>query len=295
MFKTAGRVTREGREIAYRVLGDGPRRTVWIGGTNVDGRFWDIAQTSVFAPEGGCLLVDAAGTGDTDPLAPGAWSAESMAGDVIAAMDAVSWPDAHVIGHSLGAAVAAELAHLSPRHARSISLHAGWKAASEVEHIRSWFQARRATALTEDPELIDAYAFLLVSPHYLQRFGRGRGALHDLATRVGSPPLETKLGHYEADLTYSGEGRLQALDVPALVTAAEHDQAIPPFASEQVARLIPGAHLRILTGVGHLAPLEDPGQFNRVQAAFIDDVERSLGDDVGRTTGRSVLGGGRSV
>lgn len=274
--REAATTARQGRDIAFRVVGDGPMRTVWIGGTNVSGGFWEPAQARHFGRLGSCLLADAAGTGRTDPLPAGHWTAEEMARDVVAAMDAAGWEDAHVIGHSLGSVVAWELAQRWPARVRSLSLHSVWTAAGEHAHVRSWFEARRLTAQAEAPELSSAYAFFLVSPHYLQANGLARGALEQLRSFGGDPPLETKLGHYEVDLNYTCRTYESHVSLPTLVSAAEYDFVIPPYVSREVAEIIPGSTFVLFRGAGHLVALEDPEQFNAIQERHLSEAERCL-------------------
>jgi pimeloyl-ACP methyl ester carboxylesterase len=56
----------------------------------------------------------------------------------------------------------------------------------------------------------------------------------------------------------SFESRLDQIQVPTLILAGEHDQVVPPGNAELLAARIPGAQVRILPGVGHLLPIEDP-------------------------------------
>jgi len=51
---------------------------------------------------------------------------------------------------------------------------------------------------------------------------------------------------------------LGELDVPTIVLAGEKDVITPPGLGEELARLIPGAELVVLDGIGHLSSLEDP-------------------------------------
>ncbi len=51
---------------------------------------------------------------------------------------------------------------------------------------------------------------------------------------------------------------LAGVRVPTLVLAASLDRLCPVDRHEEIAAAIPGARLRVLAGVGHLAPLEAP-------------------------------------
>lgn len=53
-------------------------------------------------------------------------------------------------------------------------------------------------------------------------------------------------------------GAMGGVDVPVLAIAGEADPATPPAQVEELARAVPGAGLRVLDGVAHLAPAERP-------------------------------------
>ena len=64
--------------------------------------------------------------------------------------------------------------------------------------------------------------------------------------------------------------QLDAVTVPVLVLVGEHDEATPPVMSEELARLLPQAELKILAGCAHVPQLQAPTQFIEAIAGFID-------------------------
>lgn len=62
--------------------------------------------------------------------------------------------------------------------------------------------------------------------------------------------------------------RMGGVDVPVLAIAGEADPATLPVRLEEIARAIPGAELRVLDGVAHLAPAERP----QAVAALVRDM-----------------------
>jgi pimeloyl-ACP methyl ester carboxylesterase len=64
---------------------------------------------------------------------------------------------------------------------------------------------------------------------------------------------------------------LRSIEAPALVTAGEYD--MPDFVrgAEEMARAIPHAHLELIPDVGHLAPLEAPGEFRELLLDFLGE------------------------
>lgn len=65
---------------------------------------------------------------------------------------------------------------------------------------------------------------------------------------------------------------LPRIVVPTLLLAGTRDPNAPAAAMEKMAARIPGAAFVSLDGVGHLAHLEQPGQFNAALDRFLTDV-----------------------
>ncbi|MCX5493456.1 alpha/beta hydrolase [Kaistia dalseonensis] len=63
---------------------------------------------------------------------------------------------------------------------------------------------------------------------------------------------------------------LGRITTPTVIADGEHDQAILPEHTRNLARLIPGAKLVILPKVGHAGLLEDPAAFNKVMMDFLN-------------------------
>ena len=64
-------------------------------------------------------------------------------------------------------------------------------------------------------------------------------------------------------------GLLPGITVPALVIAGAEDAIIPASAQEEMARKIPQGRYHSIAGAGHMPPLEQPEEFNRLLAAFL--------------------------
>jgi pimeloyl-ACP methyl ester carboxylesterase len=58
------------------------------------------------------------------------------------------------------------------------------------------------------------------------------------------------------------------IEVPVLAIAGEADPATPPALVGELAHAVPGARLRVLDGVAHLAPAERP----QAVAALVRDM-----------------------
>lgn len=57
--------------------------------------------------------------------------------------------------------------------------------------------------------------------------------------------------------------------VPTLVGVGDQDAITPPEVARAMHEKIPGSHLRIFTGSGHMSPMEQPSQVNAAIAEFL--------------------------
>jgi pimeloyl-ACP methyl ester carboxylesterase len=62
---------------------------------------------------------------------------------------------------------------------------------------------------------------------------------------------------------------LPAIRVPTLVLVGEHDVISPPAEMRTLAAAIPSARFAVITNAGHMAPLEQPQEVNRLIREFL--------------------------
>ena len=92
---------------------------VFIQGIGVIGAGWKY-QTDALCEEFQCLSFDNRGIGQSTYTAS-SLTVEQMAQDALALMDAQGWEKAHVVGHSMGGAIAQALALAAPKRVKSLS------------------------------------------------------------------------------------------------------------------------------------------------------------------------------
>ena len=95
----------------------------------------------------------------------------------------------------------------------------------------------------------------------------------DIATDVLSTRPATFLADFHACNGFDVMNRLGAIRVPTLVISGDDDRLTPLKYGEYLAVNIPGAVLKIIHGVGHLAMLEKPTEVNAVITSFIHSLE----------------------
>lgn len=92
---------------------------------------------------------------------------------------------------------------------------------------------------------------------------------------------EALMNDYLSARDHDVRGRLGALDIPALVLSGESDRLVPPWLSEELADELPLASLVVIAECAHVPQLERADAVDLLIAAFLARLELSLpeGDD----------------
>lgn len=186
-----------------------------------------------------------------------------MLDDTTAVMDALGWKSAHVIGVSMGAALAQTLALYHPDRVRTLVCAMGVPA--DISGVRAmgyikfgiFAKLRKIKPGTTREQEIDNLVEMFrafASPGYPfpEQWARSVAALsHDRSPRdPKTTQRQIAAGRAQKIRAISGIG------VPTLVFCGEDDPIIKPKASKEIAARIPGATLVTYPGMGHSLPEE---------------------------------------
>jgi pimeloyl-ACP methyl ester carboxylesterase len=187
-----------------------------------------------------------------------------------AAADAAAVSDgrAHVIGASLGCAVAIELALTRPERVRSLSLITPFVTASPrlLAVIDGWCQLAAGVAPAELAQVLLPWFF---SSGYLADEAVRERTLRGLSATAARVPAETLARSAAGLRAWSGTrgDALTLIAAPTLVVAAGGDLLTPD--AETIAGAIAGARLHAVPEAGHAVALEAPGPVNRAILAHL--------------------------
>jgi pimeloyl-ACP methyl ester carboxylesterase len=266
-------VADDGVRLHYRRSGSG-ECVVLVGGTSCNLGVWD-AQWEPLTAAHDVIAMDTRGAGQSDqPADPEAYSVGRMAADVMAVLDDAGVDRAHVVGHSLGGAIALRAALDFPDRVASAVLHAAWAATDDL--IEGMFFRPMMSFLSAE----DRYgAFklgqaLVMSHDYLRT--RGPSPVADLVRRnfvKPEHPASTPgfVGHLVAGRAHDERTRLADVRCPVLVVVGERDLNVPVSYSEDLAETVPGAELVVLRGPrsSHFIQWEMAEEFTSAVTSFL--------------------------
>ncbi len=230
---------------------------------------WWGDQFKEFGAEREVVAIDLPGHGlSAQPDCP--LTLEWMADAIEGILENIGGAAVDLVGVSVGGMIAQTLALRRPDLVRSLTLVATLCAFSE--NVRGLLRERARVARVEGMARI---AELSIERWFTPAFRARRPDMIARAT-IG---LLRQSGDYHARMwemiaQLDLENRLHAIGCPTLVMTGTDDINAPPAAAEQIARAIPGAVAKLLPGLGHFPPFEDPAGFNSLLRAFISGVER---------------------
>ncbi len=249
-------------EVPYDEVGDG-EAVVFISGTSLDRTVWG-PQLAAFADRYRCITIDNRDAGESAPATSG-YTPRDLAADVDGLLAALDLPAAHVVGHSLGGAIAQELALMSPDRVRTLNLIGSW--ARNDEYTRSLFRTWKRLRTTLEPAaFLEALLLTGVGHTFLNSVGVEGMVQMFLAT----PHPQTAEGfcrQVDADLAHDTADRLGKIQPPTLVIAGDEDKIFPLHHARQLADGI-GCELQVIPNVGHSPALENAAAVNAALETF---------------------------
>ncbi|GAA5609753.1 alpha/beta hydrolase [Streptomyces platensis] len=188
-----------------------------------------------------------------------AYTAEDMADDAVAVMNALGWRSAHLLGVSLGGAVAQRVALRHAGRVRTLTSMAA--VPGDISGLRTMRYIRMRTlakfARLRFPDTPDgaveagiAVSRLLASPHRTFDERAAREAAERNADR-GMHDQQAQSRQIGAQ--WHGP-RISAITRPTLILHGEDDPLIKPSAGRAIAARIPDSRLVLLPRVGHEFP-----------------------------------------
>jgi magnesium chelatase accessory protein len=245
---------------------------VLVHGTGASLRSWrDLIPQ--LAQHFSVTALDLPGHGDTSGTPRGGMSLNAMSAAVGSLIEALGLEPALVAGHSAGAAILCRACldgRLKPRAVISLN-----GALLPLPPLQKALFAPVARLLASTPLSSRLFVWSVRDRRAVERLLASSGSSLDAAGIDEYWRLARSRSHVEGALQMMAQWDLDGLarDLPGLKPALTlivggNDRMVPPSEAEKVSRLLPGASLVTLPGLGHLAHEERPDLVSELLIGF---------------------------
>ncbi len=255
----------------YSVRGAGPD-VLMIHGWASSQRMWERPMKMLAAAGMRVWALDLPGHGQSQAPHPESWfTIPNLAASVQAFARHAGIQTAAVVAHSMGGAVALELAHQCPHLVRALVLAPPAVSGRIGFSLHVLFDSPLGTRLLQLSQRHNALARLgELSTFGLSWLRGGLGAaLRRDAEDLARTSPQAVAGCLRAVINFDFTDRLAAIRAPTLVIVGLRDTTLPPSEGLLAAANIPGAQLVRMRGVAHHPMDERSEEFDRLVLAFL--------------------------
>ncbi len=190
-------------------------------------------------------------------------SVEAFAANLVKMLDERKIERCHVVGQSMGGAIAQVLAEDHPGRVERLVLSSTW--CGPTPAFRSSFELRKRMLLELGPEAYALHGVLLGWPD------EWLAAHPDLLRPVlEKSEVPATLARLDAILAFERCAKLAGIRAPTLVVCCEDDNVVPVAHSRRLAAGIPGARLELLPRGGHFPQVTQTAAYNAMLLAFLE-------------------------
>lgn len=263
--------------IHYETAGAGETVVVLLHGNFASWRWW--IPTLQNAPEHYCFYApDLRGCGDTEQAATG-YTIEQLSADLHQFAQALKLSKFHLVGHSLGGAVALQFTLDYPELVQTLSLIAP-SPAEGLPHLRPeqthFFSATRLADVEEFHTFLrnfDMNRSMLrrALKRMLPSIDPEEHTLLALLDDAARLPPQAIVGFFRTLTTWDVQARLAEIQQPVLILWGDLDGIVAREALERTVKGLAQGKWVIWQGVGHTPQLERPAKFNQLLFQFVEN------------------------
>jgi aminoacrylate hydrolase len=238
---------------------------VFISGLGGFGSFWRD-QVAAFGKRFEVITFDHRGIGQSDESRIG-YTIDRMGADVVKLLDRLDIRRSHIVGHSTGGAVAQILAIEHPNRLASVVLSATWTKADA--YFRRLFTLRKELLQRLGPSTYLQASTLVLYPSWWVARNNETLRQEEAQNLAAFAPVEIVASRIDAMLAFDRTSELERIKTPTLVIGAEDDIVTPAYFSEELARLIPAAEVKLFPRGGHFFTQVRAREFNNAVLPFL--------------------------
>jgi pimeloyl-ACP methyl ester carboxylesterase len=254
-----------GQTLYYEQHGEG-EPLLCVMGLAADTLAWTL-QVPAFSATHQTVIFDNRDVGQSS-MTSGPYEIADMAGDALGLADALGLDSFHLLGVSMGGAIAQEMALAAPGRVRTLTLAVTFANTGAWGRTLSEVWGARVQRMSPE-ERIDELMLLTLSEQFFEN-AEAIAWLRGMMLQNPHPqPADAFARQLEAASRHETRDRLGSLPMPVHVIGAEYDILVPVWKSREVAELIPGSKLTVLERCPHGLNLERAEEFNRAVLDFI--------------------------
>ncbi|MFC8178842.1 3-oxoadipate enol-lactonase [Rhodococcus sp. NPDC057297] len=250
-------------DLAHASDSSSSRTAIFIGSLGSTRSMWD-PQVRTLSDIADVVAVDLRGHG-ASPTPEGPYTVADLAGDVLAVADRLGRREFHVVGLSLGGAVAQWIAVHHPQRVASLTLLC---TSARFGEPQGWTD-RAATVRASGTESI---ADAVLSRWFTAEFDADRTGYRDM---IVSTPDEGYAACCEALAEWDNRAELAGIAAPTLVIAGQEDPATTPDDLRVIADGVPHSSFHVLSPAAHLANVEQADTVSGLIVVHVSAAEKS--------------------
>ena len=219
------------------------------------------------------IAIDLPAHGDSNILMDKSYTITEQASRVATIMDALKLDQpVHVMGHSMGGAIAFTLAANYPKHVKTLALinSAGVISPQPSQLSRELAQGNNPLIVRNADDYRRMLAFTLSEPPYipapmLATLTREAISREAIATQI--------FGQLDIKLSPPAPEVLARIKAPTWVLWGDQDKVIDVSSTQIFQKWLPRSELTILKGVGHAPQIERPKEMATAYQAFLSHTQ----------------------
>lgn len=257
--------TINGARIRYERAGSGMPVILLHAGI-ADRRMWE-PQVRPLAKHFDVIRPDMRGFGESE-LPPVKWSAR---GDLLALMDELQLKPAHLVGCSMGSALALDFALDHPeRISKLVLVGPSIGGANFGRKYPEVFAEIRAADEAQDMDALNHAEMRLFLDGPNRPAGYVKGPVRELFLDMNGKAIAVDSDAApDEELDPPAAGRLEEITAPSLVVVGDEDVPTVFDAVELLMESLPHARKAVIHDAAHLPNLEHPEEFNRIVLDFL--------------------------
>jgi len=254
-----------GQTLYYEVHGDG-EPLLCVMGLAANTLAWAL-QVTPFSEHHRTVIFDNRDVGRSS-MAGGDYETSDMAADALALADHLELDSFHLLGVSMGGAIAQQMALAAPERIRTLTLAVSFGGGGKWAHKFAELWRQRIPDMTRERK-VDELMLLTLSEEFFED-DEGVAFMRQVMLADPNPqPNDAFARQLAASRRHEARDRLGELSMPVHVIGAEYDVLVPVWKSEELAELIPGARFTVIERSPHGLQVERAEDFNRAVLDFV--------------------------